>query len=93
MYIFYTDLTKYTQHAKRILRFLIRYGILPLSQKQTRHRRKGENSMTFDEQKNLIEELILNAPADRAMLIFAVLAEALEASAEPSQPVSGLSGQ
>ena len=42
--------------------------------------------MTFDEQKNLIEELILSAPADKAMLIFAVLAE-------PSQPDPGKSGR
>ena len=45
--------------------------------------------MTLEEQKSLIEELILNAPADRAMLIFSALAEVLGASAEPSQPDPG----
>ena len=45
--------------------------------------------MTLEEQKALIENLILSAPADRAMLIFSVLAEVLGASEEPSQPGSG----
>lgn len=45
--------------------------------------------MTLDEKKSLIEELILSAPADKAMLIFAALAEVLGASAEPSQPGPG----
>ena len=42
--------------------------------------------MTLEEQKALIEKLILNAPADRAMLIFSVLAEVLGASEAPSRP-------
>ena len=93
MYNHNTILDKQPQYTKRILRFLIRYGILPLSTKQTRRRRKGENPMTLEEQKSLIEELILSAPADKAMLIFAVLAKVLEASAEPSQPDPGKSGR
>ena len=49
--------------------------------------------MTLEEQKSQIEKLILSAPADKAMLIFAVLAEVLGASAEPSQLDPGKSGR
>ena len=45
--------------------------------------------MTLEEQKALIEDLILQAPADKAMLIFSVLAKVLGASEAPSQPGPG----